>query len=152
MSRLSPGQNGILIRPDRPLRGTARTRDLPFPQTSHVVNDRFSFTVVGAANGALLEVLGDPITVTGLVVDASAPAGAISNVVFAIGGTLDVRDAALAADLPLDLPGDYAHLAGIENLSKWNLTMDGAACRARAISVKDGKLSLIQRGIRIIVR
>ena len=112
----------------------------------------YAFSAVGASGDGVLEIIGMPYEVSGLVVDAMVTAGVISNVVFAARGTLDVRNANLAAGASLDLPGDYSHLAGVANIAQWDLTLDGEACRTRIVSVKDGKLSILPRGIRIVVR
>jgi hypothetical protein len=114
--------------------------------------DSYAFTSVGAANGAVLKVLGDPIEVSGLVVDASAPAGTISNFKFAESGTVDVRNAEFVDGEPLELPGDYSHLEGVENLAKWGLALDGEYVASKVLGVKNGKLTVFKRGLRVIIR
>ena len=114
--------------------------------------DSYAFTSVGAANGAVLKVLGDPIEVSGLVVDASASAGTISNFKFAESGTVDVRNAEFVDGEPLELPGDYSHLEGVENLAKWGLALDGEYVASKVLGVKNGKLTVFKRGLRVIIR
>ena len=117
-----------------------------------VDHHQYAFSAVGASGNGVLEIQGDALSVSGLVVNASLPAGTISNVVFAAKGTLDVRNADLASGESLDLPGDYSHLAGAANLAQWDLTLDGEACRTKGVGIKDGKLSIYPRGLRIIFR
>ena len=116
------------------------------------VYHRHAFTSVGAANGGVLEVVGDPIEVSGLVVDASASAGTISNFKFAESGTVDVRNAEFVDGEPLELPGDYSHLEGVENLAKWGLALDGEYVASKVLGVKNGKLTVFKRGLRVIIR
>ena len=111
-----------------------------------------SFSTIGVANGGVLEVIGDPIEVSGLVVDASAPAGTISNFKFAASGTVDVRNADLASTDSLELPGDYSDLDGFSNLGKWNLTFDGERHASLVLSAANGKLTVRKRGLRVIFR
>jgi hypothetical protein len=105
-----------------------------------------------AANGAVLKVLGDPIEGSGLVVDASASAGTISNFKFAESGTVDVRNAEFVDGEPIELPGDYSHLEGVGNLAKWGLALDGEYVASKVLGVKNGKLTVFKRGLRVIIR
>ena len=111
-----------------------------------------SFSTIGVANGGVLEVIGDPIEVSGLVVDASASAGTISNFKFAASGTVDVRNADLAGADSLELPGDYSNLAGFSNLGNWELTFDGDRHASLVLSAANGKLTVRKRGLRVIFR
>ena len=120
--------------------------------SSDVIRHSYSFTSVGAANGGVLEVVGDPIEVSGLVVDASASAGTISNFKFAESGTVDVRNAEFVDGEPLELPGDYSHLEGVGNLAKWGLVLDGEYVASKVLGVKNGKLTVYNRGLRVIFR
>ena len=113
---------------------------------------QYAFTAVGVANGGVLDVQGDALTVSGLVIDASLPAGTISNVVFAASGTLDLQNAEISAGVPLELPGDFSNLSGVENISGWSVTMDGEAYRSRKIMVKNGRLNLYPRGLGVSIR
>jgi hypothetical protein len=97
-------------------------------------------------------VVGAAYQVSGLVVDASAAPGTISNFVFAASGTVDVLNAELAEDGTVDLPGDYSHLEGVSNIARWNLTLNGEICPSRFVGVKDGKLCILRRGLRVIIR
>ena len=122
--------------------GTRPNKGFAFDQTAHIRNDSHAFSAVGAADGGVLEVLGEPLTVSGLVVDASAPAGTISNIVFAATGTVDVQNAEIVGSVPLDLPGDYSQLAGVENMARWNVMLDGEPYLRRKLAVRNGRLSL----------
>ena len=113
---------------------------------------QYAFTAVGAANGGVLEVQGDALTVSGLVIDASLPAGTISNVVFATSGTVDVQNAEIVTAVPLALPGDYSQLSGVDNIARWSVTMDGEEYRSRKIAVKNGRLILMPKGIGVSFR
>ena len=84
--------------------------------------------------------------------DASAPAGTISNFKFAASGTVDVRNADLAGGESLELPGDYSNLSGFSGLSKWELTFDGERHASLVLSAADGKLTVRRRGLRVIFR
>jgi hypothetical protein len=130
----------------RPGKGFAIAKTKPDSVASH------AFSTVGVAHGGVLEVVGDPIEVTGLVVDASAPAGTISNFRFAASGTVDVRNADLAGGESLELPGDYSNLSGFSGLSKWELTFDGERHASLVLSAADGKLTVRRRGLRVIFR
>ena len=130
----------------RPGKGFAITKTKPDSVASH------SFSTIGVANGGVLEVVGDPIEVSGLVVDASAPAGTISNFKFAASGTVDVRNAEFVDGEPIELPGDYSLLEGVENLAKWGLALDGEYVASKVLGVKNGKLTVYNRGLRVIFR
>jgi hypothetical protein len=130
----------------RPGKGFAIEKTKPDSVASH------AFSIIGVSYGGVLEVVGDPIEVSGLVVDASAPAGTISNFRFAASGTVDVRNAELADGASLELPGDYSNLPGFSNLSKWELTFDGERHASLVLSAADGKLTVRRRGLRVIFR
>ena len=130
----------------RPGKGFAITR------TTHAKDDSYAFTTVGAANGALLEVLGEPLTISGLEIDASASAGVISNIVFAAEGTVNVVNADVSGGAALELPGDYSELDGFANLSGWHVSLDGDGCASKSICIKDGRLMLYPMGFRFILR
>lgn len=112
----------------------------------------YQFSSVGAANGGVLKVLGGAIEVSGLTIDASASAGSIENVTLAESGTIDVLNAELTDGAPFALPGDYSGLEGIGNVSSWALTVNGEPVPSMFVGVKDGKLSVFRRGLRVILR
>ena len=141
----SDGTNTIGVRKDK---GTELSRI----EANTIECCSYAFSSVGAANGGVLEVVGDPIEVSGLVVDASASAGTISNFKFAESGTVDVRNAEFVDGEPLELPGDYSHLEGVENLAKWGLALDGEYVASKVLGVKNGKLTVFKRGLRVIIR
>ena len=111
-----------------------------------------SFATVGAANGGIFEVIGEPLTISGLEIDASAPAGAMSNIVFAAEGTVNVVNADVSGGAALELPGDYSELDGFANLSGWHVSLDGDGCASKSICIKDGRLMLYPMGFRFILR
>ena len=117
-----------------------------------VDHHQYAFSAVGASGNGVLDVQGDALTVSGLVVNASLSAGTISNVVFAASGTLDVQNAEIPTGMPFELPGDFSHLAGVANIARWHVTLDGDACRSRTIAVKNGRLSLMPKGTSIFLR
>lgn len=131
---------------NRPGKGFEITKVTPDASYSH------SFTCVGASNGGVVDIVGSPYTVSGLVVDASMSAGAISNVVFAAEGTVYIENVADMDADSISLPGDYSHLDGVENLSKWELSVEGESCVSRILTVENGKLCLRKRGLRVIFR
>jgi len=117
-----------------------------------VDHHQYAFSAVGASGNGVLDVQGDALTVSGLVVNASLSAGTISNVVFAASGTLDVQNADISVGVPLVLPCDYSQLAGVDNIARWSVTMDGEEYRSRKIVVKDGRLILMPKGIGLSFR
>ena len=130
----------------RPGKGFEITKVTPDASYSH------SFTCVGASNGGVIDIVGNPYTVSGLVVDASASAGAISNVVFATEGTVYIENVVDMNADSVSLPGDYSHLDGVENLSNWEFLVDGESFINRMLTVENGKLCLRKRGLRVIFR
>ena len=122
--------------------------DSPTPS----VLNHHAFTKVGVANGGVLEVLGEPLTISGLEIDASASAGAMSNIVFAAEGTVNVVNADVSGGAALELPGDYSELDGFANLSGWHVSLDGDGCVSKSIGIRDGKLLLLPKGFRFILR
>ena len=129
-----------------------RTGGFPIAKTKPDSVASHAFSTIGVSCGGVLEVVGDPIEVSGLVVDASASAGTISNFKFAASGTVDVRNAEFVDGEPLELPGDYSHLEGVGNLAKWGLVLDGEYVASKVLGVKNGKLTVYNRGIRVIFR
>lgn len=117
-----------------------------------VDHHQYAFSAVGASGNGVLDIQGDALSVSGLVVNASLPAGTISNVVFAASGTLDVQNADISVGVPLALPGDYSQLAGVDNIARWSVTMDGEEYRSRKIAVKNGRLILMPKGIGLSFR
>jgi hypothetical protein len=111
-----------------------------------------AFTSVGAANGGVVDIIGTPYTVSGLVVDASASSGIISNVVFAAEGCIDVINVESFDFDSLELPGDYSHLEGYANLSRWKLRINGEDGVRMNVTLAGGKLTLKRRGLKIIIR
>ena len=121
-------------------------------ETDKPIAASYAFSAIGAANDGVAQVFGLPYEVSGLVVDASASAGTISNVTFAASGTLDVLNAEIPVGMPCELPGDYSHLAGVANIAGWRVALDGEVCRSRKIAVKNGRLILCPKGLGISVR
>ena len=111
-----------------------------------------AFTAVGAADGGVLEIVGAPYTVSGLVIDAAASAGRISNVAFAADGCIDIRNVASLDFDSLELPGDYSQLEGYANLSSWKLRINGELNERLIVSSYRGKITLKRRGLKIIIR
>ena len=138
--------NGDTVYGKRPGKGFEITKAIPDSSFSH------SFTCVGASNGGVIDIVGSPYTVSGLVVDASVSAGAISNVVFAAEGTVYIENVADMNADSISLPGDYSHLDGVENLSNWEFLVDGESFINRMLTVENGKLCLRKRGLRVIFR
>ena len=138
--------NGDTVYGKRPGKGFEITKATPDSSFSH------SFTCIGASNGGVIDIVGNPYTVSGLVVDASASAGAISNVVFAAEGTVYIENVVDMNADSISLPGDYSHLDGVENLSKWEFSVGGESFINRILTVENGKLCLRKRGLRVIFR
>lgn len=133
--------------------GVRKGKGYAFKQTSATETYHVhSFSAIGAADGGAFEVMGDPLTVSGLVVDATAPAGTLANVAFAQSGTVNVLNAAELAAEPLELPGDYSALDGAENIARWRLLLDGEESLKRVLTVRNGRLCLAPCGSRVILR
>ena len=111
-----------------------------------------AFTSVGAANGGVVDIVGTPYTVSGLVIDVSASAGIISNVVFAAEGRIDVVNVESLDFDSLELPGDYSHLEGCGNLSGWRLRINGEDSVRIKVTSAGGKLTLRKCGLKVIFR
>jgi hypothetical protein len=111
-----------------------------------------AFTSVGAANGGVVDIIGTPYTVSGLVIDAAASAGIISNVVFAAEGCIDVVNVETLDFDSLELPGDYSHLEGFRNLTGWKLRINGEDGVRMNVTSAGGKLVLKKRGLKIVIR
>jgi hypothetical protein len=137
---------GATVYGKRPGKGYAIARTSPSGSSSH------AFTSVGAANGGVVDIIGTPYTVSGLVVDASASSGIISNVVFAAEGCIDVINVESFDFDSLELPGDYSHLEGYANLSRWKLRINGEDGVRMNVTLAGGKLTLKRRGLKIIIR
>ena len=111
-----------------------------------------SFTSVGAANGGIVDIIGDPYVVSGLVVDASASAGIISNVVFAAEGRIDVVNVGSLDFDSLELPGDYSHLQGHNNLSSWEVRINDENYNRIIVTSVGGKIVLKKQGLKVFIR
>lgn len=145
----SPSESSVPIDSIRKDKGMILTGN----GTASVVSDnRYAFSSIGAVNDGVIKVFGDPLEVSGLTVDASLPSGSISNFTFATSGTVDVLNVELADGESLDLPGDYSHLGNISNISRWSVSLNGDIIPSKFIAVKNGKLSINNRGLRVIVR
>ena len=106
---------------------------------------------VSVAPDAVLEAKG-PVVLKTLTADASgAGNGTVKGFTFAAAGVLDVKGLA-AVPGRLDIPFTFDDCAGIENISKWTLTVDGAPalkCRARA---SETGISLFSTGTLIYIK
>jgi hypothetical protein len=114
----------------------------------------YAFSSYGAANGATVKVVGDPIVINGLRVDASQGAGNIENVTLAANGTLevlnldkDLKDAILHVNI---IPGS-ASLAG-SGMSSWKVNINGKPSNWKCTVTKDGKIRITPAGAYLIVR
>jgi hypothetical protein len=114
----------------------------------------YAFSSYGAANGATVKVVGDPIVINGLRVDASQGAGNIENVTLAANGTLevwnldkDLKDAILHVNI---IPGS-ASLAG-SGMSSWKVNINGKPSNWKCTVTKDGKIRITPAGVYLIVR
>jgi autotransporter-associated beta strand protein len=87
-----------------------------------------------------------------LAVDANG-AGTLEGFEFGEGAdcTLDVRNAAAST---FDLPGEYVNVTGMNNLSKWTLSFGGVEQSSGkwAIAVRNGKITVFKRSLKIIIR
>jgi hypothetical protein len=112
----------------------------------------WAFTGVGAANGGILEVMGETYTASRLVIDAAASAGIISNVILAADGVINVENVESMDFEALELPGDFSYISGYENLSGWELEINGESCSSKIVTRVDGTLTLRNRGLKVIIR
>ncbi|MBO5939948.1 MAG: autotransporter-associated beta strand repeat-containing protein [Kiritimatiellae bacterium] len=119
---------------------------------STVSANKYAFSSVGAVSNGVIKVFGNPLEVSGLTIDASLPSGVITNFAFKASGTIDVLNARLEDGESLELPGDYSHIVNISNVSRWSVSLNGDIIPSKFIAVKNGKLSINNRGLRVIVR
>ena len=106
---------------------------------------------VSVASGAKLVSRGRAI-IRKLAVDANG-AGTLDGFEFDNGTdcTLDVRNAAAST---FDLPGEYVNVTGMNNVSKWTLSFGGVEQSSGkwAIAVRNGKITVFKRSLKIIIR
>ena len=101
---------------------------------------------------ATLDVVGESMTVSKLVVDA-ASAGTTKNVTFAETGTLAVTN--LPSGSFVELPGSYPNARGLANIEKWTLTVNGkdySSRRSIKVNAETGKITLSSYGLILTIR
>ena len=52
----------------------------------------------------------------------------------------------------LALPGEYLNVSGLENVSRWNLRLDGESKASVTAVVVDGELRLVRKGTVFLIR
>ena len=106
---------------------------------------------VRVAAGATLRASGQVAPIRGLVVDANG-AGTIDGFSFsdADGCTLNVLNAGRFTSLAL--PGEYLNVSGLENVSRWDLRLDGESKASVTAVVVDGELRLVRKGTVFLIR
>ena len=106
---------------------------------------------MSVASGAKLVSRGRAV-IRKLAVDANG-AGTLEGFEFGEGVdcTLDVRNAAVST---FDLPGEYINVTGMNNVSKWTLSFGGVEQSSGkwAIAVRNGKITVFKRSLKIIIR
>jgi hypothetical protein len=110
----------------------------------------YSFSSIGAANGATVKVEGTPVEISGLRVDALAEAGNIENFNLAANGTLEVLNLdenTKNAVLPVNVAG--LSESGIGN---WKVNINGKPSNWKCTVTKDGKIRITPAGVYLIVR
>ena len=121
---------------------------------NNVAVHSYAFSSYGAANGATVKVVGDPIELDGLRVDASQGAGNIENFTLAANGTLEVLnlyDGAKDAILPVNIIPVGASLAE-SGVSAWKVNINGKPSNWKCTVTKDGKIRITPAGVYLIVR
>ena len=106
-------------------------------------------TAVSVEKGARLEIVGEPLSVSNLIVSVSG-VGTLANVAFAERGVMTVtgsvpRDTA-------DLGGTFENVSGLENLNGWTALCAERPNAKRKIEIVDGKIRLVPLGLCVIVR
>ncbi|MBR0403602.1 MAG: hypothetical protein IJI68_00050 [Eggerthellaceae bacterium] len=106
---------------------------------------------VRVAAGATLRASGEVAPIRGLVVDANG-AGTIDGFSFsdADGCTLNVLNAGRFTSLAL--PGAYLNVSGLENVSSWDLRLDGNSKASVRAVVVGGELHLVRKGTIYLIR
>ena len=104
---------------------------------------------VEVAEGATLKLVGAPVSVGQLHVDATGAGLLEGPFAFGASGTLNVEN--LPNDAVVELPGTYVGVSGLGNLNAWNLALDGSSCTSHNISVKNGKIRIFKRGFLMFV-
>lgn len=100
--------------------------------------------------GATLTAENATQTIKSLKVD-SAGAGTVDGFTFAEDGTIDVT---FADGFPQTavLPGAYVNCEGLENISRWNIRVNGSPSGKYRVSVKDGVITFVVRGFTVSFR
>ena len=101
-------------------------------------------------SGATLRAEGVRQTIKTLKVD-SAGAGTLDGFTFAENGTIDVTFAD-AFPQTAALPGTYVNCEGLENVARWNIKVNGSPSGKYRVSVKDGAITFVVRGLTISFR
>ena len=110
----------------------------------------YSFSSVGAANGATVTVDGEPIEINGLRVDASQGSGNIENVILAENGTVEIvnfDEGRREISFPVNVAG--LSESGIGN---WKVNINGKPSNWKCTVTKDGKIRITPAGAYLIVR
>ena len=100
---------------------------------------------VSVAAGAELAAEGR-VVVGKLAVDANG-AGMIRGVEFAEEGVLNVKGGKAGV-----LPGTYADVVGLENLSNWAVAFDGKVSKGASVTVRNGVITVHKPGLVIVVQ
>lgn len=124
-----------------------------FPIRGHSLREFDVLKNVGAVSvsgGGVLEIEGKRIDVKSMTVDISSGGGTIKNVKFAEqDGELDV--AGITGSDTVALPLALEGCEGVESISGWSLSLDGAPS-ARKIGVRNGVVCVLAKGFAVMVR
>lgn len=105
---------------------------------------------VRVAAGATLRNEGADTEISNLCIDAN-DAGTIDGFTFAKDGMLSVTN--LPYGDCVALPGKFENVKGLENLADWSLSISGGRnSSAYTVAVKDGRVFINRRGLKVIMR
>lgn len=127
-------------------KGYALTRTTP----SRTFGGLSSLRSVRVAADSTLKLVGSPVTVGKLTVDAAGAGSVEGPFVFGANGTLEVLNA--SDEDCVALPGAYSGITGLENVRGWALRVNGRECRSKSIVVRDAQIFLLKKGFCVIVR
>ena len=113
-------------------------------------------TPVKVAAGATLradisanEAAGAPV-LNDITLSASG-GGTIDGFAFAASGTLSIENMP-AASGRVDIPVAFVNATGLGNMAKWSLYLDGAVDQTKSLMVSASGVSIVDRGLQVILR
>ncbi len=122
------------------------------PDTLPTVLDPAGVVSVSGGGKLTLEAGSDAITLSKLKLNASPDTGTgtIEGFTFAPDGTLEIEN--VPESDKTEIPVLFLNVTGLENLTNWNLEVNGKPHSSKKVSIVDGKLSLVTGGTLLSIR